>query len=259
MPVDRLEARSRRPAAVRSSIAAQVADEVKTPRRRPAGLARREAILDAGLEIFSSLGLRGASVDAIAERAGLSKANLLYYFSDKEELYIAVLRRVLDVWLDPLQAFDPASEPAATLKHYIRAKLVMSRDAPQASRLFCLEMIAGAPLLRGELAGQLRQLVEAKVALVRVWIAAGRVRAHDPYHLIFSIWAVTQHYADFAVQVEAITGKGLSDPDFFEATVASTQRMILADLGLDKCLPNGRRPPRRRATAASKAGKPKRV
>ena len=261
MSADRRTARALRPPDVRSAIEAPAATQGKghERRRRPAGAARREAILDAGLDIFSSLGLRGASLDAIAERAGLSKANLLYYFSDKDELYLAVLNRVLDVWLDPLQAFDPGSEPAATLTNYIRTKLAMSRDAPQASRLFCLEIIAGAPLLRGELAGPLRQLVEAKVAVIRAWIADGRVRPHDPYHLIFSIWAVTQHYADFAVQVEAITGSGLADPDFFEATVASTQRMILADLGLDACPPNVRQPPSRRAIPAAKAGKAERV
>ena len=202
-------------------------------RRRPTGEIRREAILDAGLELFSSLGLRGTSLDAVAEKAALSKTNLLYYFHDKEALYVAVLRRVLDVWLDPLAAFDPDSEPAAAVRTYVRTKLTLSRDAPRASRLFCLEIVGGAPLLRAELAGPLRALVATKAAVLLAWMDAGKVRRHDPYHLVFSIWAITQHYADFAVQVDAITGGTLDDPAFFEATVASTQAMILATLGLD--------------------------
>ena len=36
-----------------------------------------------------------------------------------------------------------------------------------------------------------------------------------PHHLIFSIWALTQHYADFDVQVRAVLGEG-HDP-FAEA------------------------------------------
>ncbi len=201
-------------------------------RRRRDGEARREAVLDAALDIFSTVGLHGASIDQIAERAGLSKTNLLYYFPSKEELYVAVLRRMLDVWLDPLLSLHADSEPAEALRHYIRRKVALSRDAPQASRLFCLEIVQGAPLLRAELQGPLRHLVEEKAALLRTWIAAGRVAPHDPYHLIFSIWAITQHYADFATQIDAITGCTLDDPDFFEATVASTQALILGRLGL---------------------------
>ncbi|GJE18558.1 HTH-type transcriptional regulator RutR [Methylobacterium marchantiae] len=208
------------------------ADKPPARRRRKDGEARREAILDAGLEVFSGLGLHGASVDRLAERAGLSKANLLYYFPSKEELYVAVLRRVLDVWLDPLQDLDADSEPGHAIRAYIRTKLALSRDAPQASRLFCLEIVQGAPLLRAELEGPLRNLVESKAAILRGWIAEGRIGPHDPHHLIFSMWAITQHYADFAVQVDAITGRGLDDPDFFERIVASTQALILAGLGL---------------------------
>ena len=201
-------------------------------RRRRDGALRHEAVLDAGLDVFSTVGLHGASLDQIAERAGLSKTNLLYYFPSKEELYIAVLRRVLDVWLDPLQALDADSEPAEALKRYIRTKIALSRDAPQASRLFCLEIVQGAPLLRAELEGPLRALVDTKAAVLRGWIAQGRIAAHDPYHLVFAIWAVTQHYADFAVQVDAITGRDLRDAAFFEATVANTQALILNHLGL---------------------------
>ncbi|KQP50974.1 HTH-type transcriptional regulator RutR [Methylobacterium sp. Leaf466] len=201
-------------------------------RRRRDGAARREAILDAGLAVFSGVGLHGASVEQLAERAGLSKTNLLYYFPSKEDLYLAVLRRVLEVWLDPLQALDADGEPADALRAYIRAKLTLSRDAPQASRLFCLEIVQGAPLLRAELEGPLRALVDAKAAVLSGWIAQGRIGAHDPRHLIVSIWAITQHYADFAVQVDAITGRGLDDPAFFEGVVASTQALILGGLGL---------------------------
>lgn len=203
-----------------------------TRRRRRDGEARRESVLDAGLHIFSTMGLHGASIDQIAERAGLSKTNLLYYFPSKEELYIAVLRRVLDVWLDPLVSLQADSEPAPALREYIRRKVTLSRDAPQASRLFCLEIVQGARLLRAELEGPLRTLLEDKAAILRAWTAAGRIAPHDPHHLIFSIWAITQHYADFSTQIEAITGRTLNEPDFFEATVANTQALILGRLGL---------------------------
>jgi TetR/AcrR family transcriptional regulator len=46
--------------------------------------------------------------------------------------------------------------------------------------------------------------VDAKAAVIQGWIDGGKLNAVDPYHLIFAIWATTQHYADFDVQIRAI-------------------------------------------------------
>ena len=188
---------------------------------------KREAVLSAALGLFSRFGLRGTSVDQVAARAGVSKSNLLYYFANKEELYVSVLRDLLEVWLAPLREFSAEQDPQQAIRHYIRRKLVVSRDSPEASRLFCLEMVQGAPLLRDELDRELRDIVERKSAVIRAWIAAGRLAPVDPEHLIFMIWAATQHYADFAVQVQALTGQTLADPAFFERTVANVQALVL--------------------------------
>lgn len=188
---------------------------------------KRQSILSAALEIFSRLGFHGARVEQVAEQAGVSKTNLLYYFPSKEALYIAVLRQLLDVWLAPLRAFRSDLQPLAAIKEYIRLKLEVSRDHPQASRLFCHEMLQGAPLLKAELTGDLKTLVEEKSAIIAGWIASGKLVAVDPHHLIFMIWAATQHYADFATQVEAVTGATLQDEAFFQRTVDNVQRMII--------------------------------
>jgi TetR/AcrR family transcriptional regulator len=188
---------------------------------------KREAVLSAALGLFSRFGLHGTSVDQVAARAGVSKSNLLYYFANKEELYVSVLRELLEVWLAPLREFSAEQDPQEAIRHYIRRKLVVSRDSPEASRLFCLEMVQGAPLLRDELDRELRDIVERKSAVIRAWIGAGRLAPVDPEHLIFMIWAATQHYADFAVQVQALTGQTLADPVFFEKTVANVQALVL--------------------------------
>ena len=188
---------------------------------------KRAAVLDAALTLFSRYGLHGTSVDQVAAKSGVSKSNLLYYFANKEELYVCVLRDLLAVWLAPLHEFSAEQDPQQALADYIRRKLAVSRDSPEASRLFCLEMIQGAPLLREELDQELRDIVARKSAVIRGWIAAGRLAEVDPEHLIFTIWATTQHYADFAVQVQALTGKTLADPVFFEHTVQNVQRIVL--------------------------------
>lgn len=191
------------------------------------GEANVERILDAALAHFARLGFQGARIDAIARDSALSKPNLLYYFRSKSDLYLAVLRRTLEMWLQPLRDIDPASDPRVALEGYITRKLEYSRDHPEASRLFALEIMQGAPILSAVLENDLRQLIEAKKGLIERWIALGRVRDVPPHHLVFMIWAVTQHYSDFSAQVAKITGKTLADPGFFAETRAAVLRLIL--------------------------------
>lgn len=179
----------------------------------------RGIILDAALEVFSAYGFRGATVDQIAVKAGMSKPNLLYYFRRKQDIYVAVLERTLGDWLEPLRRLDPLGEPLIEIAGYIRAKLAISRDKPEASRLFANEILHGAPAIEGFLKGQLRALVDEKAAVLRNWAAAGRLAPVDPYHLIFAIWATTQHYADFDVQVRAVLGERWAESGGAEAAL----------------------------------------
>lgn len=166
----------------------------------------RRAILEAALDVFSQFGFRGSTLDMIAESAGLSKPNLLYYFNSKESIYIELLETMLDTWLDPLRALDPDGNPVDEIMGYVRRKMDMSRDFPRESRLFANEIIQGAPHIQNDLTGDLRKLVDSKSKVIRNWHAEGKIADIDPYHLIFSIWALTQHYADFDVQVRAVLG-----------------------------------------------------
>ena len=164
----------------------------------------REAILNAALNVFSSEGFRGATLDQIASTAGLSKPNVLYYFASKEAIYTELLSLLLDTWLDPLRDMKGDGEPLDELLAYIDRKLEMSREFPRESRLFANEIVRGAPRILDQIEGPLRKLVDEKAALIAEWSKAGRIAKVDPYHLIFSIWATTQHYADFDVQVRGI-------------------------------------------------------
>ncbi|WP_137700632.1 TetR family transcriptional regulator C-terminal domain-containing protein [Marimonas lutisalis] len=170
------------------------------------------AILDAALEVFSAHGFRGATVDQIAKAAGLSKPNLLYYFPSKEAIHAALLDGLMETWLDPLRAMDEAGDPLEAVLGYVRRKLEMSRDFPRESRLFANEIIQGAPRIGPNLSGELKELVDQKAEVIRHWIEDGKIAEINPHHLIFSIWALTQHYADFDVQVHAVLGGDHVDP-----------------------------------------------
>ncbi len=199
-------------------------------RREQALQEKRTRIMDAALSLFSKNGVSGTTVEQVSELANVSKSNLLYYFKSKDGLYLSVITHLLDVWLTPLQSFSAEQDPIETLSNYIKVKLEMSRENPAESKLFCMEVVQGAPLLIKELETPLKTLLDAKSAVINEWIKAGKLKPVDPIHLIFSIWAITQHYADFSVQIKAVTGKDLSDPVFFDSTLSNIQRIILDGL-----------------------------
>lgn len=177
-----------------------------------------EAILEGALEVFSSEGFKGATLDAIAKAAGLSKPNLLYYFPSKESIHRTLIETLLDVWLAPLSEIEEDGDPVSQIIGYVLRKLEMSREMPRESRLFANEMLQGAPHISDTIEGRLKELVEEQSALFQAWADKGKLAPLDPKHLIFSIWATTQHYADFAVQVEGLLG-GEEDARFREAAI----------------------------------------
>lgn len=176
----------------------------QTKRRTRIQQEKEERILDAGLKIFSAYGFRGSTVDQIAKTAGMSKPNMLYYFRRKHDLYLAVLNRTLEMWLDPLEEIDINGDPEEEIGRYISRKIEYSKLFPEASRLFISEILQGAPVLKPILETRVRSLVEAKAKVIRKWSQQGQITETDPYHLIFLIWAATQHYADFETQIRAI-------------------------------------------------------
>ena len=97
-------------------------------------------------------------------------------------------------------------DPVEEILAYVERKLEMAQAYPRESRLFANEILHGAPNLMDVIEGELKSLVDDKCAQIQEWMDDGKLRSSDPYHLIFSIWALTQHYADFDVQVSAILG-----------------------------------------------------
>ena len=182
--------------------------EISMPQMTRIQQKNRELILNGALEAFSANGLRGATIDQIARAAGLSKPNVLYYFGSKDEIHKALLTTLLEMWLAPMRQIDPDGEPLAEVLRYVQAKLSMSQDYPRESRLFAHEILQGAPHLTEILGGDLRQIVDRTVAILEGWMDQGLLARVEPRHLIFSIWSMTQHYADFETQVRAVLGDG---------------------------------------------------
>ncbi len=164
----------------------------------------RKAILDAALEVFSQFGYRGATLDQIAAAAQLSKPNLLYYFPSKEAIHVRLLSELMHAWLAPLQQLNESGDPIDEIVGYALRKLEMARELPRESRLFANEIIQGAPRFLDHIENDLRPLLDEKCRVIQGWIDDQKILQLDPMHLIFSIWATTQHYADFDIQVRAL-------------------------------------------------------
>jgi TetR/AcrR family transcriptional regulator len=192
----------------------------------------RRLILAAAERVFAAAGFKGATMAAIAEAAGLPKANLHYYFGSKPVLYREVLAGTLHDWLQPLDALQPQAEPADALAHYIRAKMALSQARPEASRVFAGELLHGAPVLGELMRSELRAIVRRKAAVIEGWIAAGQMAPVDATHLFFTIWAATQTYADFDVQVRAVLGKRRLGPADQARATEHVVALVLRGCGL---------------------------
>ena len=200
-----------------------------TPEKKPSRiqLRNRKRILDAALEVFSQFGYRGATLDQIAKEAGLSKPNILYYFDGKEAIHVALLNTLMETWLDPLAEMSPTGDPLEEVLSYIHRKVQMSREFPRESRLFANEILQGAPRMKPHLLSGLKPLVDEKSALLQDWMEQGKLAAVDPRHLLYSIWATTQHYADFEVQVGILSAAERDPLEGAEAYLDTMFRKLL--------------------------------
>jgi TetR/AcrR family transcriptional regulator len=197
------------------------------------GAAQEAAILQAAERVFAGAGFGGATMAAIAAEAGLPKPNLHYYFGSKGALYRAVLERTLREWLVPMDSIVAGAEPRAALECYIREKMRQSFARPYASRVWANELLHGAPELHATLARTLRPLVRRKAAVIDQWIAEGRLAPLDSVQLFFTIWAATQTYADFEVQIRAVLGISRFDRAAQERATRHVISLILRGCGLE--------------------------
>ncbi len=190
-------------------------------------------ILEQAVRVFAECGYEGSSVAAIAEQAGLSKQNLLYYFPTKQALYNRVLDDVLDQWLERMDLLaDDSKEPQELLRGYIQAKLRFSREQPWGSRLYAMEVIGGAPMYGQEIKKKLVPLLRKDIAVFEKWISEGKIAPVNATHLLFTIWAMTQSYADFSTQMCLVLNrKQLTRTDFADAEKLITD-MVLAAIGI---------------------------
>ena len=188
-------------------------------------------ILDAAEKVFAEAGFGGATMQLIADLAGLPKANLHYYFPTKESLYRQVVQTIFEDWLKAADVFDAAPGPVEGIGAYIDAKMEISRRHPAGSKVWASEVMHRAPVIQDYLETTLVEWTEDRMRVIQRWIDAGQMDPVDPRHLLYMLWATTQHYADFGHQIETLNGGGpLSDAQW-EAAKTSVKEIILKGIG----------------------------
>jgi TetR/AcrR family transcriptional regulator len=208
------------------------APPTKRPQKRPHNRieSRREnerTILSAAEKVFAEAGFGGATMQLIADVAGLPKANLHYYFATKEELYRRVVQDIFEIWLHAADSFDNAPDPATGIGAYIDTKMEISRRHPNGSKVWASEVMHGAPVIQDYLENTLRDWTDGRIRVIQGWIDAGKMAPINPRHLLYMLWATTQHYADFGHQVETLNGgKPLSEADW-QAAKHNVKQIIL--------------------------------
>ena len=176
------------------------------------------AILTAAEAVFAEHGFGGATMAAIATKAGVPKPNVHYYFPTKETLYRAVVERVLIAWLEAAASFDTSEDPADALTSYIGAKMDLARSMPLGTQIWASEIMRGAPVIQDFLETTLAEWVASRGKVVRRWISEGRLRPIEPRYLFYMIWATTQHYANAAHEIASLErGRPLDDAAFERA------------------------------------------
>ncbi|MFV8816307.1 TetR/AcrR family transcriptional regulator [Haliea sp. E17] len=192
-----------------------------------------QVILKAAEQEFALNGYKGTTTQKIADRAGVAKPSIHYYFSSKHNLYLTVLDNIIHLWNDYLDTVEVEDDPAEVLDMFIRKKVELSFSHPEASKVFAMEIIQGAPFLRDYIRTEMRTWVREKAAFMSQWIDQGRMAPVDPVQLIFLIWSSTQHYADFDTQVLTVMNHAEYEPEMIQHISDFISGMILRGCGLE--------------------------
>jgi TetR/AcrR family transcriptional regulator len=194
-------------------------------------LENERLIMEAAEKVFAEAGFGGATMQLIADMAGLPKANLHYYFPTKEALYRRVVQDIFHVWLQAADIFDQANGPVEGIGAYIDAKMEISRRHPAGSKVWASEVMHRAPVIQDYLETTLDHWTNGRIDVIQKWIDKGLMQPIDPRHLLYMLWATTQHYADFGHQIETLNGGNALSNDQWVAATNTIKTIILNGIG----------------------------
>jgi AcrR family transcriptional regulator len=193
---------------------------------------RRDEILDEATRLFAERGYEGTSMADLADRVGMRKASLFYHFASKDELYAAVLDRLMI-------AVSAAIAHAATaegsfeqrLDHLTDTMTNVLSEQPYAARIIIRETMDWGPVMRDKLADQVVLVLAAAEGFMRAGQQAGVFAEFDAKQLLVSL--IGLHFMPFSIGglVQKYVGKDVFDAELIavrrDAVRVQLRRLVL--------------------------------
>ncbi|PIF73838.1 TetR family transcriptional regulator [Variovorax sp. RO1] len=204
--------------------------ETLEPRSRDADRSQL-AILASARDEFAARGLAGARMDSIAERAGLNKRLIYYYFGSKDDLFLAVLERVYaDIRAAEQRLHLDEIEPVEAIRQLVSFTWHYYLEHPEFITLLNSENLHGASHLKRS--DRIQEMNSPLVQLLATVLERGKkddlFRAGvDPVQLYISIASLCYFYLSNNHTLSAIFGRDLRAPKAMAQRLSHMTDLVL--------------------------------
>jgi len=196
---------------------------------------RRQRLLQAAAQEFAAEGFEGASLGRIAEGAGVSKPSLYYYFEDKADLFVTVVREAWEQLSKPAQRISIDGLDATSfwpaLEGLLEQNLEQCREQPW---LTAVGKLAYHPPREGAAAGAVAELFESARDFVHRLLRRGQevglVRRDLPEELLLAMLVGADTAADHWM-VDHWEELGVDEAERISHVVFHAMRALLAPAG----------------------------
>lgn len=193
----------------------------------------RATLIQAGVELFSSKGYYGTSVDEIVSLADVNKRMLYHYFKNKEGLYSEVIHTVFSKLQDiELSAVDCADNAADAISTIIQVYFDFLKENPDFVRLLMWENLHHGRFL-AEHDGLLAKapLLKRLEAIIRRGQASGEIVGDiDVRHLMVSLLGACSIYHTNKYTIAHSVKLKLDRPAALKKGLLSAQGLIMSGL-----------------------------
>src|SRR5262245_52635764 len=186
-------------------------------------------ILDAAEALFAERGYGAASTREIAERAGIGKRMLFYYFASKEAVYRAVLERVVTGMVAIHDRFRAEPGPVG-LADAMQGITLFAAANLSALRVLTREIMDGGPYVAELGRTHLAPLFAAGTAEVTRNMERGIFRPGDPMHVLINVAGITLYYFQMRSLLEQVWDRDPLAPETLAERAAAVRSCLLYGL-----------------------------